>query len=267
MINKILTVVLLAISIGMFGYLYNNIDTVIKDKEALQAKEAAVTNALKLIREAEIVYLNVHGKYTGSWDTLRNFIKNGRVPILDRHETITQKAYGGEEVKITIDTLGYTPAFERIFKKNFTVNAGDDGIFKTYLVKVGQRVIKNQRAFTINVLGEDRSQPFIDEGEVTALEPLKPGDTVQKGQTLVSYSNYQFDPNTDIDKLGFKPGSDIKFDIFVGNVDKAGVMVQVIEVKDPSPDDVTRKETAEQKSRKPLRFGSRIDVSTAGNWE
>ncbi|HZY79414.1 MAG TPA: hypothetical protein VFE50_07825 [Cyclobacteriaceae bacterium] len=267
MITKILTVVLLAISIGMFGYLYNNIDTVIKDKAALQEKEAAVTAALKLIREAEIVYLNVNGKYTASWDTLRNFIQNGRVPILDRHEVITQKAYGGEEVKVTIDTLGYTPAFERIFKKNFTVNAGDDGVFKNFLVQKGQQVIKNQRAFVINVLGEDRAQPFIDEGEVTELAAVNPGDTVRKGQTMISYSNYQFDPKTDLARLGFKPGSDVKFDIFVGNVDKAGVMVQVIEVKDPSPDDLTRKENAEQKSRKPLRFGSRIDVSTAGNWE
>jgi hypothetical protein len=267
MITKILTGVLLAFSLLMFGYLYNSIDSVIKTKEALKSKEAAVTQALKLIRDAEMAYLAVNGKYTASWDTLRNFVANGRVPIVDRHEKITQKAYGGEEVTVIIDTLGFTPAKERIFKRNYTVNAGDDGIFRGYLVKVGDQVLKTQRAFTIEVLGDPRNQPFIEDGEVAALEPVKVGDQITKGKLLVSYFNYAYDPNTDISKIGYKPGSDIMFDIYVGVVDKSGVPVQVIEVKDPSPDDPSRKESNEQKPRKPLRFGSRVDVSTSGNWE
>jgi len=267
MITKILTGVLMLISFLMLGYLYNSIDTVIKTKEAIKSKEEATTTALKLIRDAEVVYLSVNGKYTSSWDTLRNFINSGRVPIIDRHEEIIQKAYGGEEIKVTIDTIGFIPAKEKIFKKNFAINAGDDGIFRGFLVKVGDEVIGNQRAFAIEVAGKEREQPFIEGGIIAALEPVKPGDKVTKGSLLVSYYNYTYDINTDISKLGFKPGTEIKFDIFVGNVDKAGSIVQVIEVKDPSPDNPARKESNEQKTRKPLRFGSRLDVSTAGNWE
>lgn len=267
MITRILTVVLLAISVGMLGYLYNSIDTVIKTKEAIKNKETATTQALKLIREAEIVYLSVYGKYTGSWDTLRNFIQNGRVPLLDRHEKIEQLAYGGEKVTIVIDTLGYQAAKERIFKKNFTVNASDDGIFRGYKVKVGDEVIGNQRAFGIEVGGQVREQPFVEGGIIEALAPVNVGDKIEKGTTLVNYYNYAFDINTDLTKIGYKPGTDILFEIFVGYVDKSGVPVQVIEVKDPSPDNPQRKESNEQKTRKPLRFGSRLDVSTAGNWE
>lgn len=267
MITKIVTAFLFAISLAMLGYLYFSIDTVIKTKEALAAKEGGVTQALKLIRDAELAYLSVHGKYTASWDTLRAFITNGRVPIVDRHEKITPKPYGGEEVTLVVDTLGYTPAKEKIFKRNFSVNVGDDGIFKGYLVKVGDQVLKTQRAFTIEVNGEPRNQPFLEDGEVAALEPVKPGEEVSKGKLLVSYFNYAYDPNTDISKIGYKPGTDIMFDIYVGFVDKSGVPVQVIEVKDPSPDDPSRKETNDQKPRKPLRFGSRLDVSTSGNWE
>jgi hypothetical protein len=267
MITRILTVVLIGISIAMLGYLYNSIDTVIKTKKEITTKELATTNALKLIREAEIVYLSVNGKYTSSWDSLRNFIINGRVPILDRHEKITQQAYGGEKIEIIIDTVGFITAKERIFKKNFTLNAGNEGIFRGYKVKEGDNVLKTQRAFTIDVAGKESEQPFIEDGVIAKLEPVKPGDKVLKGQTLVSYYNYAFDINTDLSKLGFKPGSDIKFDIFVGIIDKSGVKVQVIEVKDPSPDNPMRKESNEQKPRKPLRFGSRLDVSTAGNWE
>lgn len=269
MITRILTVVLLAISLGMLGYLYNSIDTVIKTKAAIESKEIANTQALKLIREAEIVYLSVNGKYTASWDTLRTFIQSGRVPIIDRHEEIIQKAYGGEEVKITIDTLGFITAKERIFKKNFTINAGDDGIFRGYKVKVGDNVIRNQRAFGIQVGNdrEPREQPFIEDGIVESLPNVNVGDKVTKGQTLVNYYTYVFDINTDISRLGYKPGTDIMYDMFVGNIDKAGVKVQVIEVKDPAPDNPARKESNEQKTKKPLRFGSRLDVSTAGNWE
>jgi len=267
MITRILTVVLIAISLGMLGYLYNSIDTVIKTKEAIQSKELAATSALKLIRDAEVLYLSVHGKYTASWDTLRNFITNGRVPIVDRHEEIIQKAYGGEEVKVTIDTLGFIAAKERIFKKNLTLNASDDGTFRGYKVKVGDEVIGNQRAFSLEVLGKEREQPFIEGGIIESLAAVNPGETVTKGSTLVNYYSYTYDINTDISKLGYKPGTQVMFDIYVGNVDKSGVPVQVIEVKDPSPDNPSRKESNEQKTRKPLRFGSRLDVSTAGNWE
>jgi hypothetical protein len=267
MITRILTVVLIAISLGMLGYLYNSIDTVIKTKEAIAAKELSTTTALKLIREAENVYLSVNGKYTGSWDTLRNFVANGRVPLIDRHEEIIQKAYGGEEVKVKIDTVGFISAKDRIFKKNFTVNAGDDGIFRGYKVKEGDQVLKTQRAFAIEVMGEVREQPFIEDGVISKLEPVNIGDQVPKGKLLVSYYKDIFDINTDISKLGYKPGTEVMFDIFVGKVDKNGIMVQVIEVKDPSPDNPARKETNDQKTKKPLRFGSRLDVSTAGNWE
>ncbi|MEQ1587357.1 MAG: hypothetical protein ABL895_15820, partial [Cyclobacteriaceae bacterium] len=59
----------------------------------------------------------------------------------------------------------------------------------------------------------------------------------------------------------------LKFDIFVGVVEKSGVKVQVIEVRDPKPVNPVRNESNEAKNRKPLHFGSRLDVSTSGNWE
>lgn len=266
-VTRILTVVLIAISLGMFGYLYTSIDGVIEQRNAISSKEQAVTDRLKLIREAEIVFESVHGRYTANWDSLANFIQNGRVPIVERREEIIQKAYGGEDVKVHIDTLGYITAKEKIFRKNYTLNASDDGTLKEFRVKTGDPVIKNQKAVVILSAGKPLEVPFIENGTIDAMADLKPGDAVKKGQILINYSNYVFDINTDISKIGFKPGTDVKFDIFVGKVDKAGVMVQVIEVKDPMPDNPARKENAEQATRRPLRFGSRLDVSTAGNWE
>lgn len=266
-VTKILTAVLFIASIGLFVYLYGSVQKVIDDREAIATKEAAVTERLKLIREAEIVFLEVNGRYTANWDSLSNFIATGRVPILERREIIEQLAYGGEKVTLEIDTLGFVPAKERIFKKVYTLNAPDNGSFGGFKVKVGDRVIRNQKGFTLRVGDRESQPPFTEEGIIDSLANLAIGDQVTKGQILGTYWNYIFDPNVDLTTLGKKPGTDVPFDIFVGKVDKAGVMVQVIEVKDPKPDNPSRKETNEQKNRKPLRFGSRFDVSTAGNWE
>jgi len=265
-VTKILTAVLLVVSVGMFVYLYGSVEEVIEAREAITTQESAVTERLKLIREAEIVFLSVYGRYTANWDSLANFINSGRVPIIQRREEIIQKAYGGEDVVVHIDTLGFISAKERIFKKNYTVNAADDGTLVEYKVKVGDQVVRNQKAFSLRVLTDVKEQPFLEEGTIESLT-VQPGEAVKKGQILVTYWENVFDVNTDVSRIGEKPNSDVKFDIFVGKVDKAGVMVQVIEVKDPKPDNPMRKESNEQKPRKPLRFGSRVDVSTAGNWE
>ncbi|MFZ6001543.1 MAG: hypothetical protein ACOYW3_13615 [Bacteroidota bacterium] len=266
-VSKILTVVLLGSSIALFAYLYGSVQKVIDDRDAIAGKEAAVIERLKLIREAEVVFLEVNGRYTANWDSLSNFIINGRVPIIERREEIIQKAYGGEEVKVHIDTLGFITAKERIFKKNYTLNASDNGTFLGFKVKVGDRVIRNQKAYTLKVGDRDSDPPFTEQGTIDSLANISVGDAVRKGQILITYWDYIFDINTDLVNIGKKPGTDTNFEIFVGKVDKAGVMVQVVEVKDPSPDNPARKETNEQKNRKPLRFGSRTDVSTAGNWE
>jgi hypothetical protein len=266
LVSKILTGVLLVLSVGMFVYLYGSVEEVIVKRETISRQEALTTARLKLIREAEIVFLSVHGRYTANWDSLANFVNNGRVPIIQRREEIIQKAYGGEDVKVHIDTLGYVPAKERIFKKNYTLNASDDGTLVEYKVKVGDRAMKNVKALTLRVMGKPYDQPFMENGVIETLA-ANPGDEVKKGQMLINYSEYVFDINTDMSRIGYKPNSDIKFDIYVGKVDKAGALVQVIEVRDPLPDNPLRKESNDQKARKPLRFGSRVDVSTAGNWE
>jgi biotin carboxyl carrier protein len=265
-VTKILTAILLIISVGMFVYLYGSVEEVIEKREAIARQEAATIAQLKLIREAEIVFLAVNGRYTASWDSLANFINTGRVPIIERREEIIQKAYGGEDVKVHIDTLGFISAKERIFKKIYSVNASDDGTLIEYKVKVGDNVIKNQKALSLRVLDRVNDQPFMENGTIETLT-ANPGDSVKKGQTLISYWENVFDVSTDISRIGYKPNTDLKFDIFVGKVDKAGMQVQVIEVRDPAPDDPIRKESNDQKARKPLRFGSRVDVSTAGNWE
>jgi hypothetical protein len=67
----------------------------------------------------------------------------------------------------------------------------------------------------------------------------------------------------------YVPGhdGDVKFEIYADEVTKGNVQVDVIEVRNTQPFDPSRQESNEATNRKPLRFGSRTDVTTAGNWE
>ena len=79
-------------------------------------------------------------------------------------------------------------------------------------------------------------------------------------------------PKFDLATLPYVPvpeegWENVKFLMWADKIDKSGVMVDVVEVWNPKPVDESRKEDEERNSRRPLRFGSRTNVSTAGNWE
>jgi len=267
-LKNLLSGILFLCSFALVYYLYADIQKVIETRSLIESSEGRVIERLKLIREAESLYQEQFGKYTSSWDTLVNFISNAKVPIIQRREIIKQKSYGGEEVTVVTDTLGFDTAFDRIFKKHYSMSASESGTFEGFKVKVGDRVIKNQKPYVINIDGKKTLPPLLEKGTVDSLADVKIGQTVTKGQLMISYSDYIFDPKLDLSKLGEIPDSGgAKFDIFVGKIDKNGVMIDVIEVVDSHPINPQRNENNELKTRKPLRFGSRLDVSTTGNWE
>ena len=88
-------------------------------------------------------------------------------------------------------------------------------------------------------------------------------DTLGSVAVIDSLFGSDFDART----LPNVPDSDKQFKIWADKINKSGVMVDVIEVVDPDPVDPTRKESNEIPNRKPLRFGSRTQVTTGGNWE
>ena len=61
--------------------------------------------------------------------------------------------------------------------------------------------------------------------------------------------------------------SNTKFSLFTKKIERSGVIVNAIEVKDPVPTNPSRKENHKARSKRSLHFGSRTSVSLAGNWE
>ena len=93
-------------------------------------------------------------------------------------------------------------------------------------------------------------------------------DTLGTVRVYDSLFNQKKYPNLNLGRLKYIPGTEDKaFDLFTDEITKGGVMVDVIEVRDTAPVNPIRKESNEARNKKPLRFGSRTDVTTAGNWE
>lgn len=268
-LTKIITAVLFVLSLALFYYLYNSIDKTIELQESISTTEKQIIDKLSVIREAEKIFLEQNGRYTSNWDSLINFIENGKVPITVRTETIIPLSYGVDSVQVKIDTIDIVPAKEKIFKKSFSVNATDNGTFLGYMVKEGDYIVKGTRSYNFKRESSERIDEFtfLEKGTISSLAKLNAGDQVKKGQNLINFWNYLHNPEVDIKTLAQLPGSDKKFEIFTSIIDRNGVKVSVIEVRDPAPINPDRRESNEAKNRKPLRFGSRTDVNTAGNWE
>ena len=91
-------------------------------------------------------------------------------------------------------------------------------------------------------------------------------DTI--GSISVIDSLFSNIPNFSSKSLPAVPGiENATFKMWSGKIEKGGVLVNVVEVRNPKSVDPNRKESNEANIHKPLRFGSRISITTAGNWE
>lgn len=269
-LTKIISIVLFVISIALAAYLWTSIKSTIDFQESISLTEKQITEKLEVIREAEKVFLEQNGHYTSNWDSLISFIQYAEVPITVRTERVIPLTYGRDSIQVTIDTLGYVSAKDRIFRKTITINSADDGIFLGFGPKVGDRVLKLSKSYSIRRTSNGRNEDFVflEAGTISGLADIQPGDQVTKGQYLISLWDYQFNPSMDVARLNEIPGAEGKeFGIFTGKVDRNGVLVNVIHVWDPAPVNPARRASNEAKNRQPLQFGSKTDVNTGGNWE
>ena len=190
---KLYTYGTLLLAAGLAFFLVNSIKYSIDEEARINAVEDKVIEKLKMIRDAQIAFQSVNGKFANEWDSLLNFVENGNIFLIQRREETVLLDYGAEETTLYIDTLG----------------------------------------------------------SVTVIDSL-----------------YSSIPNFKASNLIFVPGyENVKFEIWASKIEKGGVEVDVVEVRNPKPFDPNRKESNEANINKPLRFGSRTSITTAGNWE
>ena len=190
---KLYTYGTLLLAAGLAFFLISRIKYSIDEEARINAAEDKVIEKLKMIRDAQIAFQSVNGKYANEWDSLLNFVENGNIFLVQRREETLLLDYGAEETTLYLDTLGSVTVIDSLFSS-----------------------IPN----------------FIASNLI-----LVPG-----------YEN-------------------VKFEIWASKIEKGGVEVDVVEVRNPKPFDPNRKESNEANINKPLRFGSRTSITTAGNWE
>lgn len=79
---KIAKIVLTVVIIGLCVWLFMIIREPIRFAEERERRYARVIERLKDIRTAQITYKNVYNRYTGSFDTLIQFVKTDSIPVV-----------------------------------------------------------------------------------------------------------------------------------------------------------------------------------------
>ena len=190
---KLYTYGTLLLAAGLAFFLVNSIKYSIDEEARIKAAEDKIIEKLKMIRDAQIAFQSVNGKFANEWDSLLNFVENGNIFLIQRREETILLDYGAEETTLYLDTLGSVTVIDSLFSSL---------------------------------------------------------------------------PNFKASNLIFVPGyENVKFEIWASKIEKGGVEVDVVEVRNPKPFDPNRKESNEANINKPLRFGSRTSITTAGNWE
>src|SRR6056297_3260167 len=77
-----LRIILAIVIIGLAFTLYKSIQTPIEFRQVKQQRYEATIQKLKDIRKAQLAFKDEHGRFTGSFDTLINFIKSDSLSVV-----------------------------------------------------------------------------------------------------------------------------------------------------------------------------------------
>ncbi len=260
---KITSILFFLVAILLAAYFVHRIKFKIDEDNFVETQEKLVIAKLQMVRDAQVAYLGAKGKYASDWDTLIAFIDTGNIYITNRREKIEILSYGREEVTTFIDTIGQVPVKDSLFVVKEFINSVGNGIVDEIGVTKGQKVkrgdviavVENERGRKIKLVSPTAGEV----AEVYSVEnmPVRTNDNI----ALITY-----DRIPDIRNLPYLPGSKSqkKFEMFAGKILKGNVTVDVFEVTDTEPVNPKRKKN---KNERALRVGSRVDVSTSGNWE
>ncbi len=127
--------------IAFLGYTtFMSVYSPIKFNKVKRERYAKVISNLKDIRTSQTAHRTVTGRFASNFDQLVNFIETGQFTLIERRDTSVfdveaTKRFGVDTYKdsIVIDTLGYAPVKDSLFKNSdryktmMNVPAGKDG--------------------------------------------------------------------------------------------------------------------------------------------
>jgi len=109
---------------GYLAYkIYDSITAPVRFNKIKKERYAKVIDRLKDIRDSEVAMRTITGDYTASFDSLIRFVDTARFPIIQQRDSVVKKFdkfrnIEVEEEIIIIDTLGYIPVKDSLFKND-----------------------------------------------------------------------------------------------------------------------------------------------------
>ncbi len=124
--KTIFQIVLLIVIVGLSYGIYESIQQPIRFGEKHDQRKAAVIERLKGIRDAQVAFRTLNGRYTSSFDTLIGFINTAKLPLIKMEGSLSDSLInaGVTEAKalsmglIKRDTV-YINAKDSLYKKGF----------------------------------------------------------------------------------------------------------------------------------------------------
>lgn len=116
-LTKVLSLVFFAVAAFLGYLLWKGVDDVVEEEKRIALLEAATIEKLEMLRDAQLAYQASNGKYSSSWDSLRMFIEDGTIWMVQRTETTKLLDYGAEEINVSFDTLGSVSVMDSLFNE------------------------------------------------------------------------------------------------------------------------------------------------------
>jgi hypothetical protein len=112
-LRLILQIVLAVIIVGLVYIIYNySIMAPVRFNNEVDSRKEVVIQKLKDIREIESLYLNMHGKYCASFDSLILFVTTEEIPLIK----LTARPGDSTFTNPIRDTVGYIAIMDSLFK-------------------------------------------------------------------------------------------------------------------------------------------------------
>lgn len=112
--NKIIQTILITIAVVLGYLIYDSIMSPVRFNKEKNTREKVVIEYLKGIRSAEFIYRQLNNKYTGSFDTLINFMGTAEIPVVKMVPDPTDTTY----TRTINDTVGYVRVADSLFGKH-----------------------------------------------------------------------------------------------------------------------------------------------------
>jgi len=87
--KAVIQIVLIAVAIFLAFLIFRSIEKPVEFEKTKEIRYKATVERLKDIRKAQLAFKDVNGRFTGSWDTLINFVKNDSLPMIRRIGMLT----------------------------------------------------------------------------------------------------------------------------------------------------------------------------------